>query len=61
MFADLELIGIPHRVTVGERSLKEGNVEYQSRRDGVASAIPAVGILAFLRERLHARAQPAVS
>ena len=61
MFADLELIGIPHRVTIGERSLKEGNVEYQSRRDGVASTIPAVGILAFLRERLNARAQPAVS
>jgi prolyl-tRNA synthetase len=61
MFADLELIGIPHRVTIGERSLKEGNVEYQSRREGVARAVPAVGIAAFLRERLHPRAAPAVS
>jgi len=33
MFADLELIGIPHRITVGERSLKQGQVEYQGRSD----------------------------
>ena len=33
MFADLELIGIPHRITIGDRGLKEGNVEYQGRRD----------------------------
>jgi prolyl-tRNA synthetase len=41
MFADLELIGIPHRITVGERGLKEGNVEYQGRRDtkGVSVAL----------------------
>jgi prolyl-tRNA synthetase len=32
MFADAELIGIPHRVTVGERGLKDGVIEYQSRR-----------------------------
>ena len=33
MFADMELIGIPHRIVVGERGLKEGKVEYQGRRD----------------------------
>ena len=33
MFADLELIGIPHRITIGDRGLKEGRVEYQGRRD----------------------------
>jgi prolyl-tRNA synthetase len=33
MFADWELIGVPHRVTVGDRALKEGQVEYQHRRD----------------------------
>jgi prolyl-tRNA synthetase len=33
MFADLELIGIPHRITVGDRSLKQGQVEYQARSD----------------------------
>jgi len=39
MFADLELIGIPHRITVGERGLKDGKVEYQSRTDASARAI----------------------
>ncbi|MDR0564289.1 MAG: proline--tRNA ligase [Azoarcus sp.] len=34
MFADWELIGIPHRLTIGERGLKEGIVEYQARRGG---------------------------
>ena len=34
MFADAELIGIPHIITVGEKSLKEGNVEYKYRRTG---------------------------
>ncbi|MDP2154532.1 MAG: proline--tRNA ligase, partial [Sulfuricella sp.] len=38
MFADLELIGIPHRIVVGERGLKEGNLEYQGRRDEKAQA-----------------------
>ena len=33
MFADSELIGIPHRVVIGDRGLKDGNVEYQGRRD----------------------------
>jgi len=32
MFADAELIGIPHRVTIGERGLKDGMIEYQPRR-----------------------------
>ena len=40
MFADLELIGIPHRLVIGERGLKEGNLEYQGRRDEKATAIP---------------------
>ncbi|MDO9599738.1 MAG: proline--tRNA ligase [Azoarcus sp.] len=34
MFADWELIGVPHRVTIGDRGLKEGVVEYQARREG---------------------------
>ena len=33
MFADWELIGVPHRVVIGERGLKEGKLEYQGRRD----------------------------
>jgi len=39
MFADAELIGIPHRVTVGERGLKNGQLEYIARRDGQATMI----------------------
>jgi prolyl-tRNA synthetase len=34
MFADLELVGVPHRITVGDRGLKQGQVEYQARREG---------------------------
>jgi prolyl-tRNA synthetase len=40
MFADLELIGIPHRIVIGERGLKEGSVEYRGRRDEEATAWP---------------------
>jgi prolyl-tRNA synthetase len=39
MFADLELIGIPHRIVIGDRGLKEGKVEYQGRRDAAARAV----------------------
>jgi prolyl-tRNA synthetase len=39
MFADLELIGIPHRITVGERGLKDGKVEYQARTERAATAL----------------------
>ena len=39
MFADLELIGVPHRVTIGERGLKDGRIEYQGRADKAASPI----------------------
>ena len=39
MFADMELMGIPHRVVIGDRSLKEGNVEYQSRTDATAQTV----------------------
>jgi len=53
MFADWELIGVPHRVTVGERALKNGQVEYQHRRDATATAVPLEGIVAFVRERLR--------
>ncbi|OGT03186.1 MAG: proline--tRNA ligase, partial [Gallionellales bacterium RIFCSPLOWO2_02_58_13] len=52
MFADMELIGIPHRIVVGERGLKEGNVEYQARRDAQAQAIPLQGALEFIKSKL---------
>ena len=40
MFADWELIGVPFRVVVGERSLKEGFVELQARTDAIATQVP---------------------
>jgi len=43
MFADMELIGIPHRLTVGERALKDGMVEYQSRRERQTERLPLSG------------------
>jgi prolyl-tRNA synthetase len=52
MFADLELIGIPHRVTIGERGLKEGVVEYQARRDTTPTKVAAADILSYVRQRM---------
>jgi prolyl-tRNA synthetase len=40
MFADMELIGIPHRIVVGERGLKDKMIEYQGRRDKESRRIP---------------------
>ncbi len=55
MFADLELIGIPHRITIGERGLKDGRVEYQARRAASpVEPVPVDAIAAFLQQRLTA-------
>jgi prolyl-tRNA synthetase len=52
MFADMELIGIPHRIVVGDRGLKEGMLEYQGRRDAAAQAIPLLNALEFIQSRI---------
>jgi len=52
MFADWELIGVPHRVVIGERSLKDDMLEYQGRRDEAATPIARADILSFLRSRM---------
>ncbi|MDO8810832.1 MAG: proline--tRNA ligase [Gallionella sp.] len=52
MFADMELIGIPHRIVIGERGLKEGNVEYQGRCDTAAQATPLQSTLEFVKSKL---------
>jgi len=52
MFADMELIGIPHRVVVGERGLKEGKLEYQGRNEQSATAVALDELLAFVKARL---------
>jgi prolyl-tRNA synthetase len=54
MFADWELIGVPHRVVVGERGLKEGKLEYQGRRDAAATAVPITEAVEFVKARLGA-------
>jgi prolyl-tRNA synthetase len=54
MFADWELVGVPHRLVISERGLKEGRLEYQGRRDAQASAVPVAEVEAFLKARLAA-------
>lgn len=53
MLADLELIGIPHRVVIGERSLKEGNVEYQQRRDAEPRMVKVAEVVDQLAVKLR--------
>jgi prolyl-tRNA synthetase len=52
MFADWELIGVPFRVVVGDRGLKEGKLEFQGRRDEAATAVAPADVLATLKARL---------
>ena len=52
LLADQELIGIPHRVVVGDRGLKEGLVEYQHRRDAGATKVPAATAAAFVAAKM---------
>ena len=52
MFADWELIGVPHRVVLGDRGLKDGMVEYQHRRDSSATQLPLTEALAQLKAKL---------
>ena len=53
-FADIELLGIPHRVVIGERGLAEGVLEYRSRRAADNEALPLEGTAAALLERVRA-------
>ena len=52
MFADWELIGVPHRVTIGDKGLKEGQVEYQHRRDTAATKVAASEVLGLLKTKV---------
>jgi prolyl-tRNA synthetase len=54
MFADWELIGVPHRVVIGERGLKEGKLEYQGRRDTEATAVAAAEMAGFIQAKVRA-------
>jgi prolyl-tRNA synthetase len=52
MFADMELIGIPHRVVIGEKNLDQGLVEYRGRRDTESRNLPTDELVAFLKDQL---------
>jgi prolyl-tRNA synthetase len=54
MFADWELIGVPHRVVISDRGLKEGKVEYQGRRDAAATAVLVADVANFVKARCAA-------
>jgi prolyl-tRNA synthetase len=53
MFADWELIGVPVRVVISERGLKEGQVELQGRRDAQAERVDVQTLVSRVRERLN--------
>ena len=53
MFADMELIGIPHRVVIGERGLDQGQVEYRARADSENSLVELDRITSLLQEKLR--------
>ncbi len=55
MFADAELIGIPHRLVVGARGLKEGSIEYQGRTDVTPTALPLQNVVGLIKAKLCGR------
>lgn len=52
-FADMELMGIPHRIVIGDRALGEGNVEYKGRTDDDSQLIPQQSIVDFVQAQLQ--------
>ena len=52
-FADAELIGIPHRVVIGDRGLEAGKLEYRHRRDSESTEIPAADVVAYIEGKVR--------
>ena len=52
-FADAELLGIPHRIVIGDRSLAAGNLEYRHRRETESTEIPAADPVGYIRLKLN--------
>jgi prolyl-tRNA synthetase len=52
LFADMDLIGIPHRVVIGERGLAAGNAEYKARHDEKGSDVPLAEVVPLLQQKL---------
>ena len=61
MFADMELIGIPHRVVIGERGLDNGELEYRARKDSENRMLPLAGFVDFIRDTIAAETAGTVS
>jgi prolyl-tRNA synthetase len=55
MFADWELIGVPYRVVIGERGLKEGQLEFQERTDSEASQVPVGDVAKTVIQAIEAK------
>jgi prolyl-tRNA synthetase len=55
MFADWELIGVPYRVVIGERGLKEGQLEFQARTDSEASQVPVGDVAKTVIQAIEAK------
>jgi prolyl-tRNA synthetase len=53
MFAEMDLIGIPHRLVLGERGLDAGTLEYKRRADGDSSALAIGDAVSFLETRIR--------
>jgi prolyl-tRNA synthetase len=51
-FADAELLGIPHRIVIGDRGLETGMIEYRHRRASESENLPLAGAAAAIRARL---------
>ncbi|MBN4079251.1 proline--tRNA ligase [Beggiatoa alba] len=52
MFADMELVGIPHRLVLGERGLDAGNIEYKGRKDADKQDVELTNVINFLKEKI---------
>jgi prolyl-tRNA synthetase len=53
MFAEMDLIGIPHRLVLGERGLDAGTIEYKQRADGESAELALSEAVAFLSTRIQ--------
>ena len=51
-FADMELMGIPHRIVVSDKGLAAGSYEYKGRRDSEPTAVPVTDVIGFLQQKL---------
>ena len=58
MFAEAELIGIPHRLVVGERGIDAGHIEYKRRRDGAEESIILEDVVTWMRSLIDEELTP---